>query len=131
MWQGLTRFRRTTVGGGRRRRSFSCLLATRQRLQGLAETFQLPVCCGCCSCDAPDTSPSRRRPMAALRALLRPALRKELRTTRTLLIGLLAVVLAAAPFAVVRGLTGDGPAQWVQAGDTYWADEPATAALAA
>ncbi|MEU7819508.1 pullulanase-type alpha-1,6-glucosidase [Catellatospora sp. NPDC049133] len=70
--------------------------------------------------------------MAALRALVRPAaLRRQLRNPRTLLIGLLALVLAAAPFVVIRSLTGGGPAQWVQAGDTYWADEPAAAALAA
>ena len=47
--------------------------------------------------------------MAALRALVRTALRKESRNPRTLLIGLLALVLAAAPFVVVRALTGDGP----------------------
>ncbi|MEV0457450.1 pullulanase-type alpha-1,6-glucosidase [Catellatospora methionotrophica] len=69
--------------------------------------------------------------MAALRALVRPAaLRKELRNPRTLLIGLLALVLAAAPFAIVRAMSGDGPTQWVEAGDTYWADEPTEAALA-
>lgn len=71
--------------------------------------------------------------MAALRALARTAapLRGKPKNLRILLIGLLAVVLAAAPFVVVRVLNGDGPAQWAEAGETYWQDEPAAAALAA
>lgn len=66
--------------------------------------------------------------MAALRAFARTAI--PFRNTRTLLIGLLALVLLAAPIVVIRAMTGDAPVQWVEAGDTYWRDEPAEAALA-
>ncbi|WP_212825545.1 pullulanase-type alpha-1,6-glucosidase [Catellatospora sp. TT07R-123] len=56
--------------------------------------------------------------------------RRTSRHGRYLLIGLLALLVGAAPIVVIRALTAPAR-QWTEAGDTWFSDEPTAAALAA
>ncbi|MBB5873106.1 pullulanase-type alpha-1,6-glucosidase [Allocatelliglobosispora scoriae] len=53
------------------------------------------------------------------------------RRYRTFLVTLLAALTIATPVVALQAVRDDEPTQWVDAGSTYWRDEPGAAALAA